>query len=78
MVKGTVVIDVDRCKGCALCTAVCPRGVLRMGRDRFNVRGYRAVELADPEGSCTGCALCALVCPDVVFTVCRHPIKRTV
>ena len=76
MVKGTLVIDVDRCKGCALCTAVCPRGILRMRRDRFNARGYRPVELADPEGSCTGCALCALVCPDVVFTVYRQTTKR--
>jgi 2-oxoglutarate ferredoxin oxidoreductase subunit delta len=77
MVKGTVVIDVDRCKGCELCTAVCPRGILRMRRDRLNARGYRPVELVDPEGNCTGCALCALMCPDAVFTVFRQPARRT-
>jgi 2-oxoglutarate ferredoxin oxidoreductase subunit delta len=76
MVKGTVVIDIDRCKGCELCTTVCPRQILRMCRNHFNARGYRPVELADPEGSCTGCALCALMCPDVVLTVYRQPLQR--
>ena len=76
MVKGTVVIEVDRCKGCELCTAVCPQGILRMNHDRFNARGYRPVELADPEGKCTGCALCALMCPDVVLTIYRSDPRR--
>ena len=76
MVQGSVVIDVDRCKGCELCASACPRQILRMCRDRFNARGYRPVELADATGSCTGCALCALVCPDVVFTVYRQLASR--
>lgn len=76
MVKGTVVIEVDRCKGCELCTTVCPQGILHMSRDRFNARGYRPVELVDPEQKCTGCALCALICPDVVLTVYRYDSRR--
>ncbi len=76
MAKGTVVVDVDRCKGCELCTAVCPQHILRMARDRFNARGYRPVQLVDPEGKCTGCTLCALMCPDVVLTVYRFEPKR--
>ncbi len=71
MAKGTVVVDVDRCKGCELCTTVCVQHVLHMARDRFNARGYRPVQLVDPEGKCTGCALCSLICPDVVLTVYR-------
>jgi 2-oxoglutarate ferredoxin oxidoreductase subunit delta len=47
-----------------------------MSHDRFNARGYRPVELLDPEDKCTGCALCALICPDVVLTVYRHDPKR--
>jgi 2-oxoglutarate ferredoxin oxidoreductase subunit delta len=76
MAKGSVIINVDRCKGCELCTTVCPQGILRMSRDRFNARGYRPVVLADPEGKCTGCALCALLCPDVVLTVYREDPRR--
>jgi 2-oxoglutarate ferredoxin oxidoreductase subunit delta len=76
MARGTVVIDVNRCKGCELCAAVCPQGILHMSRDRFNARGYRPVQLVDPEGKCTGCTLCALICPDVVFTVYRYVAGR--
>jgi 2-oxoglutarate ferredoxin oxidoreductase subunit delta len=76
MAKGTVLVDVDRCKGCELCTTVCPQNVLQMGRNRFNARGYRPVELVDPEGKCTGCAMCALICPDVVLTVYRVDMRR--
>ena len=76
MAKGTVLVDVDRCKGCELCTTVCPQGVLHMGKQHFNARGYRPVELVDPEGKCTGCTLCALICPDVVLTVYRLEPKR--
>lgn len=76
MVKGTVVIETDRCKGCELCTTVCPQDILHMSRARFNARGYRPVLLVDPEGKCTGCALCALLCPDVVLTVYRYDERK--
>ena len=72
MARGTVVIEVDRCKGCELCTTICPQEVLHMSREGFNARGYRPVALLDPTGKCTGCALCALICPDVVLTVYRY------
>ncbi len=76
MVRGTVAIDTDRCKGCELCTRVCPQGILEMSRETFNARGYRPVVLVDPEGKCTGCALCALMCPDVVLTIYRYDSRR--
>jgi 2-oxoglutarate ferredoxin oxidoreductase subunit delta len=76
MARGTVVIESDRCKGCELCTTVCPQGILQMSRAGFNARGYRPVELVDPAGHCTGCTLCALICPDVVLTVYRYDSKR--
>ena len=41
-----------------------------------NARGYRPVELVDPEGKCTGCALCALMCPDVVLTIYRYDSRK--
>jgi len=76
MVKGMVVIDVDRCKGCGLCIAVCPQGILHMSTDQFNARGYRPVELHDPAQKCTGCTLCALMCPDVALKVYRSDPRR--
>jgi 2-oxoglutarate ferredoxin oxidoreductase subunit delta len=78
MVKGTVAIEIDRCKGCELCTKACPQDILHMSRSNFNARGYRPVELVDPEGKCTGCALCALMCPDVVLTVYRYDSRTAV
>jgi 2-oxoglutarate ferredoxin oxidoreductase subunit delta len=72
MTRGTIAIEVDRCKGCELCTTVCPQNILRMSQERFNARGYRPVQLVDPDGKCTGCTLCALICPDVVITVYRY------
>jgi 2-oxoglutarate ferredoxin oxidoreductase subunit delta len=71
MAKGMVIIDEDRCKGCGLCVTICPAHILQLAEDRFNVKGYRPVEVTDP-GACTGCATCAVMCPDVVFTVYRR------
>ncbi|MBN1888366.1 MAG: 4Fe-4S dicluster domain-containing protein [Thermoflexales bacterium] len=77
MAKGRIEIDVDRCKGCELCMAVCPKNLI-VPAEFFNVRGYHPAELVDPEEACTGCGLCALMCPDVVITVYRQtPVKAT-
>ena len=74
MARGLVIIDEDRCKGCGLCTTVCPQDVLELAEGRFNAKGYRPVEVRNPE-ACTGCAMCAIICPDVVFTVYRRKRK---
>jgi len=71
MAKGFVVIDVDRCKGCGLCTNVCPANILALAQDMFNAKGYHPVVVTDAE-KCIGCASCARICPDVVFTVYRQ------
>lgn len=71
MAKGHIVVDQDLCKGCELCTTVCPYQLIHMA-DFFNARGYRPATLIDPEGRCTGCTLCAMICPDAVITVFRQ------
>ncbi len=71
MGRGMIVIDVDRCKGCSLCTHVCPVDILELAEDAFNAKGYRPVIVTDME-QCIGCASCATICPDVVFTVYRR------
>jgi 2-oxoglutarate ferredoxin oxidoreductase subunit delta len=70
--RGTLVIDRDRCKGCELCIAACPPGVLRMSGE-VNDTGYRFPLLLP---GCTGCTACQMVCPDQVFEVYRHGPAR--
>ncbi len=64
-----VEIDTERCKGCFLCTALCPLKILAPSNS-FNSSGYKPVELTD-KSKCTGCASCALTCPDIAITVYR-------
>jgi 2-oxoglutarate ferredoxin oxidoreductase subunit delta len=73
--RGYVVVAVDRCKGCGLCTHVCPVDILTLSPDTFNAKGYHPVVVTDM-ARCIGCASCATICPDVVFTVYRR--KRAV
>ncbi len=73
IVKGKVVIDIQKCKGCALCTAACKEQALRVS-DTLNDKGYRYI-LADND-LCTGCVNCALVCPDAVISVYRTKSKK--
>jgi 2-oxoglutarate ferredoxin oxidoreductase subunit delta len=73
LTRGTVVIDVEACKGCELCIDACPPNVLVMTVDQVNTRGYRYPVLA-PE--CTGCRACAQICPDFVFQVYKYDTPR--
>lgn len=73
--RGTILIDENRCKGCELCIGACPKGVIHLA-DYFTPRGYQPAQLADPQGQCTGCLMCAVVCPDVAITVYREPIQK--
>jgi 2-oxoglutarate ferredoxin oxidoreductase subunit delta len=69
--KGRILVDEDKCKGCELCTTVCPYGIIHLS-DCYNAKGYRPATLVDPEGRCTGCTLCAVMCPDAAITVFRQ------
>jgi 2-oxoglutarate ferredoxin oxidoreductase subunit delta len=68
LTRGTLVIDVEACKGCELCIDACPPGVLQMGAD-VNSRGYRFPLLLP---GCTGCKACSQICPDFVFQVYKY------
>ena len=72
-IKGAIVINTDRCKGCNLCAVACPLKLIELS-PHVNLRGYRFVVQPDSE-PCTGCAACAIVCPDACITVYR---KKTV
>ena len=66
-IKGAVVVDTERCKGCDLCVVACPSKVLALAKD-VNAKGYNYSEMARPD-DCIGCAACAMVCPDACITV---------
>ena len=63
-----VTFDRDKCKGCELCIAACPKKILRLSKDKINARGYYPAEIAD-EDKCIACGFCAIMCPDCIITV---------
>jgi len=72
-IKGETIIDIERCKGCELCTTACDEDAISMSQE-INSKGYRyAVVIND---LCTGCVKCALVCPDGVIKVYREDVKK--
>ena len=77
LTRGTVVIDVEACKGCDLCIDACPPGVLEMTTHDVNTRGYRYPLLL---AGCTGCKACARICPDFCSrcTSTTSPLELTV
>jgi 2-oxoglutarate ferredoxin oxidoreductase subunit delta len=65
--KGTIHIDRERCKGCALCIEFCTKKAIIISDD-LNLKGYY-VAAFDNGRECTGCATCAVICPDVAIEV---------
>jgi len=68
--RGAIVVDTERCKGCNLCAVACPLNIIRLTQKTVNKRGYPYAEQI-VEGMCTGCTCCAQVCPDGCITVYR-------
>lgn len=74
--RGKVEIDIQKCKGCELCTVACKKQELSLS-DTINIKGYRYI-IANNE-ACNACMDCALVCPDAVITVYKiHKDKKRV
>jgi 2-oxoglutarate ferredoxin oxidoreductase subunit delta len=61
-VSGSVVITVERCKGCGFCVEFCPPKALHLS-DQFNTKGYHPPVLVSRD-LCNGCNMCGLLCPD--------------
>ncbi|MEW6618126.1 MAG: 4Fe-4S binding protein [bacterium] len=64
---GKIIIDSNRCKGCELCTTVCPHNLIAMS-DELNQAGLHPAYFI-PSDKCNGCKLCAIICPDIAIEV---------
>ncbi|MBP7358479.1 4Fe-4S dicluster domain-containing protein [Xylanibacter oryzae] len=73
--KGAIVVNTDRCKGCALCVYACPQDVIALAEKKVNVHGYPYVEAVKAE-ACVGCSSCAIVCPDGCIEVYRKKMEE--
>jgi 2-oxoglutarate ferredoxin oxidoreductase subunit delta len=63
-----VTVNEDVCKGCGLCTTVCPKKIMVLDTRKLNKKGYHPAHVFETE-KCIGCAMCAVMCPDVAITV---------
>lgn len=61
-----ITIDPKLCKGCHICIAVCPHGVLQAS-DEVDNRGFFLPVVVDID-ECKVCRLCEMECPD--FAIC--------
>lgn len=70
--QGPYALLVNRgwCKGCNLCVAACPAGVLALD-------AVQRVVVTDI-GKCIFCGLCAVRCPDFCFILERSPVAAPV
>ena len=65
----------ERCKGCGLCVAVCPKGSIVISK-KTNKSGF--FPASSDNKNCTGCAVCAIMCPDAVIKVYRQDSAKIV
>jgi 2-oxoglutarate ferredoxin oxidoreductase subunit delta len=59
--KAEIILKSERCKGCNICVAFCPKKVLKLDT-------LGRVQVERPE-ECIGCGSCELRCPDYAIFV---------
>ncbi|MDR1120754.1 MAG: 4Fe-4S binding protein [Dysgonamonadaceae bacterium] len=66
-IRGAIVVDQERCKGCNLCITACPTQVIALHRE-VNSKGYNYAFMQQAD-ACIGCTNCGWVCPDGCIAV---------
>lgn len=72
--KGTIIVDIERCKGCNLCAIACPLNIISLSKKQVNKKGYPFAQ-QENNNLCTGCTSCAIVCPDGCISVYRTKVE---
>ena len=72
-IKGAIVVDEERCKGCNLCVVACPLDVIALNKE-VNMKGYNYAWQVK-EDTCNGCSSCATVCPDGCISVYKVKVE---
>ena len=67
MNRGIPIIDKERCKGCGLCIANCPKDILAKATDLNDQGAYYTV--CTDESLCIACGNCALMYPDAAIEI---------
>ncbi len=61
-IKGAVVVNKERCKGCELCVVACPCQVLALQPTEVNDKGYHYAFMQNPD-ACIGVQVVVLYAP---------------
>jgi 2-oxoglutarate ferredoxin oxidoreductase subunit delta len=69
-VASELVVDLDLCKACGICHALCPRDVFDLDE-----RGYPVVTRLS---ACTVCRTCEYHCPDFAISISFREERRAV
>ena len=72
--KGAIVVDTNRCKGCALCVEACPKDVIALAQKNVNINGYPYVMAVNPD-DCIGSASYGIKCKDGRITVYKKRLE---
>ncbi|MCU0651404.1 MAG: 4Fe-4S dicluster domain-containing protein [Candidatus Omnitrophica bacterium] len=62
-----ITINQEKCKGCLLCIAVCPKGLISADK-KLNSKGVKPARFTE-DPACLGCMMCAVICPDCCIEV---------
>ncbi len=73
-IRGAIIVNTDRCKGCNLCVVACPTNVLALNKE-VNNKGYNYAYMENPD-NCIGCANCGWVCPDGCISVYKVKVEE--
>jgi len=60
--RGLLVVHEDHCKGCGLCIAFCPPGVIEIETSIINALGYHPARYKG--AGCNACGVCFYACPE--------------